>query len=129
MDSPNQVEPDLLRRKYQHCPKAGEVTHIWSVVGEAGGLHLWITVGGTRPYGGVEIHYRTPPDYMSDKEPSQEHCWLLDGPCWHDGSSLYAEEVWIPRWLANPDDHDWMLAFLSVEYRKRFAKELADGQS
>lgn len=44
-------------------------------------------------YGGVEFH--KPPE--GDELPDHQNCWLLEGPCVHDGSSLYAFETFIPR--------------------------------
>jgi len=44
-----------------------------------------------KPSGGIELHYQIPPDYMDDQAPSHQDCWLLNSPCWHDGSSLAIE--------------------------------------
>lgn len=71
----------------------------WSLVGSDGGVHIWAQfmpekslILGERLYGGVEVHYRKKPyDHMPDN-PIHEKCWLLNGPCWHDGSSLYFSE-------------------------------------
>ena len=43
----------------------------------------------SRSWGGVEFH--APVEHSEDGD-----CWLLGGPCEHDGSSLYASEVVIP---------------------------------
>lgn len=48
---------------------------------------------------GLEFHYRQPPRYMQDKPPSQDKCHLLQAPCWHDGTSLYASEAYEPLFL------------------------------
>lgn len=48
---------------------------------------------------GLESHYRNPPEYMKYDAPSHEHCWLLKCPCWHDGTSLYAQEHFLPMFL------------------------------
>ena len=114
---------------YEHslgCPR-----HTWTVLGAKGAVHLHITdygeehgkKYGERYLGGIEIHYRHPPEYMTEKPPSQDECWLLKCPCWHDGSSLQASEVWIPTWQADPHDHDGMFAMLKNDARQRFEEE------
>lgn len=70
---------------------------------------------------GLEIHYRNCPDYMNPKEPSQEHCWLLDAPCWHDGSSLYACEFVMPNLIRR--GVDWLWEFLEERYKEEFEVE------
>lgn len=69
---------------------------IWSVVGPCGGIHIWgqfieESSFGEKCYGGIEIHSNNPL-YGDEDEPSQKDCWLIKGPCWHDGSSLYFSE-------------------------------------
>ena len=117
------------RGKYQYEVVCGTPSHTWSVVGRHGGMHLWIRgylLDGTMTWsGGIEMHYRTPPQYMEHDAPSHDCCWLLQAPCWHDGSSLQATEEWIPRWLMDPHDHDGMLAALAA-YAEERLKDLAD---
>jgi len=124
--------PDKYQLEYRYTlpsPPARHPRHIWSAVGTLGGLHLWIDDLGQehekkwpnrRYIGGLETHWRQPPEYMKDEKPSQEHCWLLNGPCWHDGGSLIVDELWIPRWEGINRDNDKMLAFLAVEAAERF---------
>ncbi len=57
--------------------------------------------------GGVEYHCRTAPDYMRDKTASHTHCFVLGGPCWHDGTSLWASEHWIPLLEREGEDAIW----------------------
>jgi hypothetical protein len=57
---------------------------------------------------------------MAEQAPSQDKCWLLHCPCWHDGTSLYASETVIPFWLVAPHDHERMFQFLIREYEDRF---------
>jgi hypothetical protein len=73
---------------------------------------------GDRYSGGIEIHYRVPPDYMRDQAPMAK-CWLLGGPCWHDGSSLQATEHWIPMWLVDPHNHERIFGELQTELMDR----------
>lgn len=103
-------------------------THNWWVLGEKGALHLHITEydeefeknHGMRQQGGVENHYRTPPDYMKGDAPSHNHCWILEAPCWHDGTSSWAEEYWIPFWLSHKNDHRAIFDLLERHYKERF---------
>ncbi len=119
------------RCKYSYEHKFGHPLHLWSMVGAKGAVHLHISdLGeqfeqdhGRRYTGGIETHWRSPPDYMQDQPPSQDECWLLHCPCWHDGSSLQVIEFWIPRWLAAPNDHDAMFALLESEMARQFATE------
>jgi hypothetical protein len=70
--------------------------------------------------GGLETHYRSPPDYMGNSAPSHDHCHILKSPCWHDGTSLYASERLIPEWLADRHNHDAIFEMLKREYREKF---------
>lgn len=99
----------------------------YEVIGAKGGMHLHITdFGDDNPYvserysGGLEVHYRSPPDYMTDRPPSHDVCWLLKCPCWHDGTSLYVSEVLIPKWVGKAFDMDYMSSLMFVEADDRF---------
>ncbi len=46
---------------------------------------------------GLETHSRTP--LYADEAPSHDYCWLLKCPCWHDGTTMYAEETYLPMAL------------------------------
>lgn len=100
-------------------------THVWSCSSPEFAIHVHITDAGERGYGlgrhygGIEQHSATPPDYMAGSSPSHEHCWLLNGPCWHDGSSLYASEVIIPFWREDPTNNERMFDFIRREYESR----------
>ncbi len=98
----------------------------WSVVGRHLAIHLHISdlgkllgkEGRDRYSGGIEIHYRQPPEYMENDAPSQDRCWLLKAPCWHDGSSMQVTDKWIPHWLefrGAPDEHERMFTLLATE--------------
>lgn len=117
-----------INTKYTYEKTFGNKRHTWTAVGAKMAIHLRITDFGEKhgnKYGnqqyssGIEMHYRTPPDYMSDDAPSQDSCWLLKCPCWHDGSSLQASKTWIPRWQADPHDHDEMFSYLEYELKQR----------
>lgn len=109
-----------LERKHtrsQHGQKG------WAIVGEYGAIEFWImgsTVtdfDGTGYRGGVEQHNRQPFAYSANS-PDHEHCPVINGPCYHDGSSLYASEVFIPGWLREGDDFVWRK--LEQEYEERY---------
>ncbi len=119
------------RCKYTYEQSRGRPLHRWSAVGARGAMHLYIRDTGPqfdqrhaeRYTGGIETHWRSPPDYMQDEPPTHDLCWLLCCPCWHDGSSLQATEFWIPRWLDAPHDHDAMFALLESKMAGQFATE------
>lgn len=92
---------------YRQTIRGGTLTHTWTLVGDKGGIHVdaWLSAGfgsyGPEWVGGIECH--TPP--ADGQSPHHEHCWLLDGPCVHDGSSLQFREDIAPL-LPNPYDHN-----------------------
>lgn len=80
----------MLRKKYTFDPNRN--VHMWEVESEFGGGHLHIRYKGVGEfYGGIEIHYRSPPDYMKGSAPHHHDCFVTGGLCWHDGSSLGAD--------------------------------------
>jgi hypothetical protein len=98
-----------------------------AIVGPHGAVHYWHRIAGFsfsregEKYGGVEIHYRNKVDYIGDI-PSHEHCKFIDAPCWHDGSSLYADEVFTPFWEScnRRCDMESFWKRLEEEYLSRF---------
>ena len=110
----------------------GSLTHTWFLQGEQGAVHVWATAAPESNlfshyhYGGIEVHHKTPPDYMEDREPSHERCWILDAPCWHDGSSLQFEEAVAPALpasdLMGPDDHRLVLQTLKSWYKSHLGE-------
>lgn len=117
-----------FRSKYTYEPAFGHPRHVWTVIGRHGAIHFHVTdMGeeyrqkyGERYSGGLEVHYRSPPEHMEHDAPSQDKCWLIGCPCWHDGTNLYATERVIPFWLAAPHDHERMFQFLIRDYEIRF---------
>lgn len=106
------------RSEYRYFNRFGTPTHIWQVIGAKGAIHLHITESGIEEmeyYGGLEMHWRSPPNYMKNNAPSQDECSILKCPCWHDGSSLAATETWIPRWLLDKHNHEHMFRLLEKE--------------
>lgn len=123
-----------FRSKYEYSKPYSNHHHVWTVIGRHGAMHFHVTDAGKEHAdkygdqysGGLEVHYRSPPDYMQDDAPSQDKCWLLGCPCWHDGTSLYASETIIPFWLVSPNDHERMFRFLEAEYKNRFSLSCED---
>lgn len=71
-------------------------------------------------YAGVETHWASPPDYMKDDKPSHEHCDILGAPCWHDGTSLWASEHWMPG--VRQFGSDWIWTELERAHRRTFGE-------
>lgn len=100
-----------MSRKLSICENRKE----WSISGEHGSIAFWVIKNdpdvqrmlGELYTGGVETHYRKAPEYMDERKPSQEICHLNHGPCWHDGTSLWAREYWIPYILPQGDEAIW----------------------
>lgn len=120
----------LYIKEYKMTFPYGDIAHHqWIIIGRHGGKHLHIS--GYKPVrsedidfsGGLETHWRNPPEYMENCAPSQNNCWVLGQPCWHDGTSLYVSEAFIPRLKhglthgLTIDDHDWVFARLESEMR------------
>ena len=114
----------------KHTDEGSGYEKLYAVVGDKGAVHFWVSpysgrgksITGEEWYGGIETHWREQPDWASEK-PSQEHCWLLQDQCWHDGSSLQAEEKWIPLWVRCKGDLDTMFLHLEQLYWETFEEE------
>lgn len=120
-----------FRYQYRYNPdRYGGVEHTYEVTGRDGALHFHVSSLPVRHEGlpewsgGLEIHRRTCPDY-ENRPPSHHNCPLLGGICWHDGSSLYAAEVLIPRWEGVFPDHDEIFSWLAHEFDARFPSKKA----
>ena len=128
------MDKHKYRFKYEYSYPFGDYPmHIWSCVGAKGAVHFWVKDYGEergkqyreRYGGGIEIHYRYPPNYMNTP-PSHDNCWLLGGPCWHDGSSLQASRHWIPLWLSANNNHEIIFEELETEMESTFEEESDD---
>lgn len=117
--------PRTYRYQYRMWLFAGHWKHSYELIGRWGGIHFHVTDFADNPHAserysaGLEIHYRQPPPYM-DGPPSHDECFLLKAPCWHDGTSLYAQERILP--LFNGRDHDTLFRFLAGEADERFSE-------
>lgn len=125
MSDPQTTEK--ITKKYFEMPDGRKE---WSVTGESGSVSFWVceTVSelsikwGERFFGGVETHYnkKSKPDYL-DKNSHHESCLHNAGECWHDGTSLWASEYWIPHILPLGQDAIWQR--LVQAYRENFKQE------
>jgi hypothetical protein len=117
-----------FKNEYRYVPRFGNSEHIWTCIGSLGAMHFHVTdlgeeyeeTSGIRYSAGLEMHSRAP---LSDTPP-HEKCWLIGGPCWHDGTSLYAQETIVPFWQQDPHDHERMFRFIEREYERRFMEEI-----
>lgn len=80
----------------------------WAVTSDLGSLSFWVSSCDGRQYGGVENHYNavSRPEYLACTHPHTT-CELNGGFCWHDGSSLWASEWWIPNILPGGNELIW----------------------
>lgn len=106
--------------RYTLTEFVGSWNHSYSVETEHGAIELHITeypdgLSGKpmESSGGVEFHYRKPPDYMKGKAPSHPECIVLGrNPCWHDGSSTWAMEHFLPLWerrMSEREMFEWLV--------------------
>lgn len=103
--------------------------HVWMLVNETGAIHVsarWSSFDGRSEWlGGIECHYASPPDYYSDTPPHHERCWILQKPCWHDGTSLgFSEQIapYLPSHTHAFDESDHMsvLSVMKHWHRQHF---------
>lgn len=88
----------------------------WCVTCSHGSISFWYAecseeskmIFGDKGYGGVETHYneKSKPDYLGVGS-FHEQCMQNNGKCWHDGTSLWASEYWIPYVMPNGDEAIW----------------------
>jgi hypothetical protein len=122
------VMADLERRMFAK-PHYGVIEFSICVIGRLGGVQFHFTVDSreelrhfcdTHPYHpfGVEGHRR-----VSKDKANHEYCQLINGPCKHDGTSLYASETVMPAFLRGGSDAVYPL--LESCYRNWFEQEAA----
>lgn len=123
-----QVIDERFTLKYELSHPLSNWQHQYTLVCRNGGVQLWIRENRSKHddrqfYGGLEIHYNTPPDYMAHKVASRQRCWLTELPCWHDGTSLYVDEHVIP--IFEPGRHGPMFGELIRAAKDRLGLEEA----
>jgi hypothetical protein len=127
------IEMSIELKRIRTRTRATDKTYGWAVVGPHGAIEFWFTDRGQgadyyRYLGGVETHQRKPFEYSSDKEaPDHDKCDVLSGPCWYDGTSLWAMEYWIPEVLRydNWQEAEELFVFPTLErtYKGRWVDE------
>lgn len=110
--------------KYEWTKPFMSVRHCWSLRGPRGGIHFHVSITPNYdPNAGLEFHRNFDP--TNGQEAAQhKNCWLCGGPCWHDGTSLYASErVWplVEPYLID-GDHETIFRLLETEYDEHFAR-------
>lgn len=109
--------------KYKWSKPWSAVYHQWSLRGPYGGLHLSINiVEGYEATAGLEFHHNYDPS-GGQEAAHHKDCWLIGGPCWHDGTSLYASETVWPRVRDMMPDHEAIFAYLETLYDEHFNSE------
>jgi hypothetical protein len=123
---------DRYTKKYVKEWRIGQWEHRYEIIGAHGACHLSIqpyrlSDGPIEHSAGLEMHYRRPPKYMNDCAPSHAKCFLLEGPCWHDGTSLYAQEYFVPMFLRGDEDGIFSEMIRWCDGRLEEEKEQSDG--
>lgn len=107
------VEKSPFRRfKQEHKERTD-----WAIIGPRGAVHFWKFNTTSHDCGGVEEHRKEPNDYQVGEPPSQDNCFLLGCPCWHDGSSLYADKFFP---ILRDEGDEGIFTKLEREYFGRF---------
>lgn len=110
-----------FRKKHQMTDRFGSgYRYSWSVECAHGAIEFWYSEFKAlnkeiQKSGGIEVHYRQPPDYMKDDCPSHHDCPLIGDCCWHDGSSLQADD-----WYDMAGDHEAIFARLEQRAKEVF---------
>lgn len=113
----------FVDHKYEWTQRYMATRHQWSFRGPRGGLHLSVNVMPDRGLGradaGLEFHHAYDPS-GGNEAAHHTNCWLLGGPCWHDGTALYASETVWPRVEQMMPDHDAIFRYLETLYDQHF---------
>ncbi len=127
--------PEGVTWQYKAVLLSDRVNHTWAVASDKGGIHIHgfrcEYVGFDREWlGGIETHSATPFEYGDQKTPTHEHCWLINCPCWHDGTSLgFSENVAHALPFDSDDIPDAAHLYVTQEalswYRRQFVENEA----
>lgn len=116
--------------KYTYSTPFGSPRHMWEILGPKGGVHFTASFYSGTPQAscGLEFHHTRAAQYRCDEAPDHIKCFLTGEPCWHDGTSLYAEErIWPEvQPLLKVGDHEAVFRILEREYDRQFDQYLAD---
>lgn len=111
--------------KYTWARPFGSVYHTWELVGPNGAIHFRAIMSDPQysgPSCGLEFHHLS-----GDGAPDHLDCKLTGGRCWHDGTSLYAQEqVWpMVEPMLRAGDHEGIFRVLESEYSSHFRNQEA----
>jgi hypothetical protein len=112
--------------KYTYATPLGSPRHKWELVGPEGGIHFAVNFySGDKSSCGLEFHHTARAGRYPNEAPHHRDCPLLGEPCWHDGTSLYAEEtIWpIVEPLLRNGDHGSVFRLLEREYDRHFKRD------
>lgn len=98
-------------------------SHHWELVGPLGAIHFHASV--TKEYGtscGLEYHHTPECNYRPGTAPDHIDCPLTGGRCWHDGTSMHAQDNLWPRISAHLQcgDHEAVFRILEREADDHF---------
>lgn len=111
--------------KYTYSKPFSSARHHWELVGPEGGIHFHVSM--TDDFGascGLEFHHAARANYDPNRAPDHIKCPLIGEPCWHDGTSLYAEEsIWpLVEPMLRAGAHDEVFRALEHEYDQHFKR-------
>jgi hypothetical protein len=103
--------------KYTWVKPFDSAHHRWEVIGPIGAIHFHVSLYQGQPSAGLEFHH-----ISGEGAPHHINCPLTGGRCWHDGTSLYANEtVWpIVEPMLRCGDHEAVFRFLEREADRHF---------
>lgn len=127
-----------LERRTVVRVSSGPAVHVrMQIVGPDGGCEFHFTCNneeqrrygeGAITAGGFECHFKahSRPDYYHDHGAHRHDCEITGGDCWHDGTSLWASEHWLPGMADG--GQDWVWRELERAYRERITPQPGDAQ-
>jgi len=111
--------------KYTWTRPFTSTRHNWELRGPKGGISFHASIMDDPKYGGascgLEFHYSFDPR-GGEEAPHHINCPVTGGQCWHEGTSLYAEEsVWpMVKEYLRCGEHEQIFSLLEHEYNKHF---------
>lgn len=119
-------------QKYTYCPWHGTARHSWETVTDVGAVHFHVSFynADAEPGCGLEFHHgdALAAKHWPGEAPHHMDCPLTGGRCWHDGTSLYAQETIWPsvKSSLSVGDHDAVFRLLELECNRRFDKLISE---
>ncbi len=125
-----------LERRTVVTVSPGPHVHVrMQVVGPDGGCEFHFTCAnqeqrsygeGAITSGGFECHFKehSRPDYYAEARAHRHDCSITGGDCWHDGTSLWAREHWLPGMASGGEE--WVWRELEHAYRTKIVPHRED---